>query len=146
MIDPTGSVLLFRFAPEVGLPPFWATPGGAVDPGEDYPAAARRELYEETGLRLDPGPEVARRYVHFKTVEGEPVMADERYFLLRVPDRIINQVALTPLELRVMTGHHWWTREQLATPSEPVFPVDIVAMLDTVAPGWDARERTQNHG
>lgn len=136
LLDPTGAVLLFRFVPETGAGAFWATPGGAVDPGEDHPAAARRELYEETGLRLDPGPEVARRHVRFVTVEGEPVSADERYFLIRVPDRSLDQSALTPLELRVMTGHRWWTRAALESPDEPVFPTDIVAMLDAVAPGW----------
>lgn len=44
-------LLLFRYlAP--GFDPFWIMPGGECDPGEDYPAGARRELREETGLEV----------------------------------------------------------------------------------------------
>ena len=56
--DPAGRLLMFRFTAE-GRAPFWVTPGGAVDPGESFEAAARRELYEETGIEADPGPVVA---------------------------------------------------------------------------------------
>ena len=49
LVDSAGRVLLFRFTP-ADRPPFWCTPGGAVDAGETYPEAARRELREETGF------------------------------------------------------------------------------------------------
>lgn len=82
LIDGDGRVLLFRFA----LPdraPYWATPGGALDPGEAFAACARRELLEETGLDLDCGSEIARRLAEFVTFKGVPVAADERYFAVR---------------------------------------------------------------
>ena len=48
-IDPAGRVLLFRYEnpPPKGL--HWATPGGGLEAGEDFYAAACRELAEETG-------------------------------------------------------------------------------------------------
>ena len=77
LVDGAGRVLLFRFTPEDGRAPFWCTPGGAVDPGESYEEAARRELYEETGIIADPGREVMRREVEFLTLEGIEVTADD---------------------------------------------------------------------
>lgn len=44
--DEAGRVLLQRRGDD-GL---WGTPGGGLDPGEDFLTAARRELHEETGL------------------------------------------------------------------------------------------------
>ena len=36
LVDQQGRLLMFRFTPEDGRPPFWCTPGGAVDPGESF--------------------------------------------------------------------------------------------------------------
>ena len=42
-----------HFDPEVGLPARWITPGGGIDEGESVVQAAIRELYEETGIRVE---------------------------------------------------------------------------------------------
>ena len=129
LLDPHGRVLLFRFTPS-DRPPFWCTPGGAVDPGESYAHAARRELREETGLDCDCGPELFQRHVEFITIEGVPVSADERYFLVRTDATEIDTGGHTALEQRVMTRWQWFSQAALAAHDEPYFPEDLAEILD----------------
>ena len=129
LVDAAGRALLFRFdAPD--RPPFWCTPGGAVDPGETYPQAARRELMEEVGLDRDPGPEIAQRTVNFLTIEGVEVTADERWFRVDVGAVSIDTSGHTELERRVMTRHRWFAASELAGWPERIYPDDLSAMLE----------------
>ena len=128
IVDEKDRVLLFRFDAE-DKPTFWATPGGACDPGESYAEAARREMWEETGFQLNPGPEVAKRTAVFTTIEDEDVESDERYFLIRVPVGPIDTSGHTELERRVMTVHRWWQLDELRASDEIIFPNDIADMI-----------------
>ena len=134
LLDAAGRVLLFRFAAD-GQAAYWATPGGALDPGEDYCACARRELREETGLDADCGEEVARRVVEFVTLQGVKVRADERYFLARADTTEISADGHSALERELMREWRWFSRDELKSPAEPIFPENLAEMLEALAPG-----------
>lgn len=54
LFDRDGNVLLFLTrAPDTSGVARWLTPGGGVDAGENHEQAAIRELFEETGLRVE---------------------------------------------------------------------------------------------
>lgn len=57
--DDEGRLLVVRRAHDPGRG-LWSVPGGRVEPGEDDAAALVRELREETGLDVVPGPLVGR--------------------------------------------------------------------------------------
>ena len=126
-------LLLFRFdhkrGPLAGQS-FWATPGGGVDPGESFEEAARREMLEETGLSIDdPGPQVARREASFQLTTGELVVSDERFFLIRLPNLEVSSENWTALEREVMSAHRWWSRADLSSTADQVWPENLVEML-----------------
>jgi 8-oxo-dGTP diphosphatase len=64
LVDARGWILLQeRDEFPVIDPEKWGFPGGGVEEGEDYEAAAHRELEEETGVRLTGDLELVDRFV-----------------------------------------------------------------------------------
>lgn len=128
VLGPDRRALMFRFNIP-GREPFWVTAGGECDPDESYEEAARRELHEETGIVADPGAQIARTTPEFVTPEGEPVQADERYFMVSVASSRIETANHTALERRVMTEHRWFTLHELECWHEAVFPEEIASII-----------------
>jgi 8-oxo-dGTP pyrophosphatase MutT (NUDIX family) len=131
VLDPANRVLLFRYDDP---PPFgvhWATPGGGLDPGEDYHAGAVRELREETGWADVP---VSREEVlrHDRTLlRGTEVWRQhERFFLARVdvPQRPVGDVNGMHASDGIAAAR-WWTLAELQSTTETIIPPNLAAVL-----------------
>ena len=131
---PKRRVLLFRFVHKTGVlagKVYWATPGGGVEHGETFADAARRELREETGiLEAHVSMPVGRREVPLQLPDGERVLAVEQYFVVNTDTEAISRDGWTAEEREVMADHRWWSREELSTTGETIYPEGLVEMLD----------------
>lgn len=130
VLDEEDRLLLFHFTPG-DRKAYWATAGGECDPGEDFPTAARRELFEETGFVAAVHGPFAHRETDFLTFDGEPVHAVEDYFVARVPGGPINDDGHTDGERSYMVSHRWWAMDEWISAGERVYPPDIVDLWRT---------------
>ncbi len=129
LIDEFERLLLIRFAPPTRRA-FWCGVGGECDPHEDFHTAALRELFEETGLRVDHcGPEIARRTDDFITLEGEPVTSDERFFRVRTASFTPDHAGHTELERALIKEFRWFSADELAQWHEPIFPENVLELM-----------------
>lgn len=136
LIDPRNRVLMMKLAgrrivdPAARLrPTFWVTPGGSLEAGESFEDGLRRELHEETGLKVD---DIGRHvWISDKELDiaGDRVLTRAHVYALRVPafEPVVQQ--LTEVEADSFRGFKWWSVEEIAASRESFIPRDLATLL-----------------
>jgi 8-oxo-dGTP pyrophosphatase MutT (NUDIX family) len=115
---------------------WWEIPGGGIDGNETSEEAARRELYEETGItQARMGPCVWTQHSVFDFA-GLHFDQDEWVHLAWCDEAHDVQPAhLEMLEAAAFEGHRWWDLDQLLADPAHVLPHRLREFLPALVAG-----------
>jgi ADP-ribose pyrophosphatase YjhB (NUDIX family) len=129
VFDESDALLLYlTYGVSHDVPPRWITPGGGLEPGEDFRAAGERELFEETGLR-------ARLAAPFDTVEFAVEQRWHPYEIGHWAWFAHRTERFEPVDTGWMDDERddivawrWWGLAELEREGPEVEPADLVAL------------------
>lgn len=105
-------------------------PGGGLERSEDFGKAAVREVREETGLQVEPGPCIWTRH-HIFEWEGRTLNQFEVFFVANVDENVI----VPEKQDSYVTDHRWWSLDELRASKEQFAPGKIAVLLPNILKG-----------
>ena len=130
VISDAGTILLLRAQDSQGHR-WWLMPGGGLDAGESFEAAARRELAEETGRELLIGPLIWTRR-HTYNWNGTPQDQYEHYFVARCEAEFPVVPAVPDT---YVIGYRWWELREIVESADDFTPRRLAEYLPQVLRG-----------
>jgi 8-oxo-dGTP pyrophosphatase MutT (NUDIX family) len=130
-------LLYSHWSPGSGLEPRWVSPGGGIEPAEPIQPAAARELFEETGLKIEPGQlaqEIAQIEFRQDWANGDYETGLARFFHLQIEQEIsISKKFWTADEHRDILDVRWWDISALKQSGETVGPPGLIDLMAELA-------------
>ncbi len=124
-------LLLLTASPRLQTPVVrWLTPGGGVEDHETHAEGAIRELFEETGLRVDSVGDP------IWNIEGKSVFNDghvqttcSEYFVVRTHSFELTNEHWMENEFIDITDVRWWTLDDLLNSGEKYSPEPLADVI-----------------
>ncbi|CAB4626945.1 unannotated protein [freshwater metagenome] len=126
-------LMLSHWSPESGLEPRWVSPGGGIEPGEELLLAASRELFEETGLKVEASqfsPKLAELEFVQPWPNGDFETGVAHFFKLQIQEEIeVDRSFWTTEEHRDILEVRWWEPKSLIESGERYGPPGLADLL-----------------
>jgi 8-oxo-dGTP pyrophosphatase MutT (NUDIX family) len=139
LLDPQNRLLLIKSgslgAPELPAQ-FWATAGGGIEEDETLEQAARREAFEETGLRdVAIGPAVWTIDFTLSFPGEQTTLFRNTFVVAHSAGGAFDNSGWTQQEQDSILELRWWSLAELRATVERVYPDGLAGLLEPILRG-----------